>query len=57
MLIVAALSATIGMSAQSRHAKTTSYPSYEGLVMAGYQGWFHNRDKGTMYPDETKITS
>ena len=32
----------LGMSlftyAGSRHAAETSYPSYKGLVMAGYQG-------------------
>lgn len=26
--------------AQSKHGTTTKYPSYKGLVMAGYQGWF-----------------
>ena len=26
--------------AQNKHAKTSTYLSYEGLVMAGYQGWF-----------------
>jgi hypothetical protein len=26
--------------AQSKHGKSTKYPSYKGLVMAGYQGWF-----------------
>lgn len=26
--------------AQSRHAAETLYPSYKGLIMAGYQGWF-----------------
>lgn len=41
--------------AQSKHAPKTNYPSYEGLVMAGYQGWFHNPDGGVMYPDESKI--
>ena len=26
--------------AQNKHGKTTKYPTYKGLVMAGYQGWF-----------------
>ena len=55
-LVAAALVAAAGVSAQSRHAKTSAHPSYEGLVMAGYQGWFHNPQKGTMYPDEKNIS-
>lgn len=41
-----------GLNAALRHATQTRYPSYEGLVMAGYQGWFHQPKKGLMYPDE-----
>lgn len=26
---------------QSKHGKLTLYPTYKGLVMAGYQGWFN----------------
>lgn len=29
-----------GTFAQSKHGSTTLHPSYRGLVMAGYQGWF-----------------
>lgn len=36
-----------GVSAQQRkHAESTRYNSYKGLIMAGYQGWFRGPDKG-----------
>ena len=43
------------LSAVPKHSKTTKYPSYKGLVMAGYQGWFHQLGKGVMYPDENSV--
>jgi len=42
-------------SAQNRHSATTKYPSYKGLIMAGYQGWFKVQNDGQMYPDASKI--
>lgn len=45
----------IGMQAQTKHAQTTQYPTYKGLIMAGYQGWFRPDKNGKMYADENKI--
>ena len=38
-----------------RHAGNPVYASYNGRVMAGYQGWFHNRSGGVMYPNEESV--
>lgn len=43
--------------AQTRHSASTAYPSYKGLIMAGYQGWFHSPREGQLlYPDPSKIS-
>lgn len=57
-LALAALLATgITADAATKHRSGSEFPSYEGLVMAGYQGWFHNPDGGEMYsnPDDIRI--
>ena len=45
----------VNIYSQTRHAKTTAYPSYKGLIMAGYQGWFRVPDSGVMYSDEKQV--
>ncbi len=39
------------LSPQNKHSKETKYPTYDGLVMAGYQGWFNVAGNGMMYPN------
>jgi hypothetical protein len=47
LLIILINLTTYGVIAQNKHGKTTKYPSYKGLVMAGYQGWFRAEGDGT----------
>ena len=46
---------SISGMAKNKHSNITKYPSYKGLVMAGYQGWFRAPKDGMMYPDEKQI--
>lgn len=49
ILLVLILSAT-GLQvcfAQNRHKKESLFPSYKGLIMAGYQGWFRAEGDGS----------
>lgn len=45
----------ISLFAGNKHSVNTKYPSYKGLIMAGYQGWFRAPKDGMMYPDEKQI--
>ncbi len=52
-LLFAGLSTSL--NAQGKHSSITKYPTYNGLIMAGYQGWFRPQKDGKFYPDETQI--
>lgn len=53
--IVAILFVIGAVQSQTKHAQTTKYPTYKGLIMAGYQGWFRPDKSGKMYTDENKV--
>lgn len=54
-IIVCFLLLSTTLFAKSKHSQQTKYPSYKGLVMAGYQGWFRTPKNEVMYPDEKQM--
>lgn len=54
-IIALCLSLAFNWASANKHASETKYPSYKGLIVAGYQGWFRLPEDQIMYPDETKV--
>ncbi|MCH7534487.1 MAG: hypothetical protein IH948_01845 [Bacteroidetes bacterium] len=46
-IVLLIVMSSITLCAQSKHGKSTKYPTYKGLVMAGYQGWFRADGDGS----------
>jgi hypothetical protein len=55
LIFIVTLLVAANVFAGDKHSAQTKYPSYKGLVLAGYQGWFRLPEDKVMYPDEKLV--
>ncbi|MBM4104593.1 MAG: xylosidase [Planctomycetes bacterium] len=51
--LILVLAVSTPVTGQVKHGTGSIYPSYKGLIMAGYQGWFIV-ENGTIYTDQAR---